>query len=110
MVKAYCDEEIEEIDTLTPEYIALMKNLSPQQRRILVSLARAESPQRISNISELARITQYGIVSTQVGRLVKKGVLEKKGRGVYYFPDNSRLERHLIVRGDPTLIRRSRES
>lgn len=80
-------DELSRIDTLTPFYRNKINQLSPQKRKILATLVREGKPLRIRELSESARITQYGVVSTQVGRLVKIDLIKRDSGGKYTLND-----------------------
>jgi len=75
-------DELSRIDTLTPFYRNKINQLSPQKRKILATLVREGKPLRIRELSESARITQYGggfntSWKTSQNRSYKKGFWRK---------------------------------
>ncbi len=72
------------IDNKTPVYRCRMNSLSVYQAKIVSALARHGKPVRICELTIIARIPQQNNVSAQVGRLVKKGLLERLPDGTYF--------------------------
>lgn len=81
-------DELSEIDALTPFYREKLNNLSVQKRKILTAIVREGIPLRIREIAEPSGIVQHGIVSMQVNRLVKDGLVQRLDDGRYTLSNN----------------------
>ena len=80
--------ELQRLDNLTPEYRSLMNNLSPQKRKVLSAIAREdESPLRVREITDIARLKQQNLTSAVVCRLKNKGYLTRNDDGQYTITD-----------------------
>ena len=93
--------ELERLDILTPIHSLKMDLLPVQRRKILASIVRYGNPARICEIANFSRIYQQNKISSQIGRLVKEGILERVGRGRYYLR-NDEFHKYLIIRLEPT--------
>jgi predicted transcriptional regulator len=92
-------DELLRIDASTPFYRNRINQLSPQKRKILTALVREGGPLKINQLARSARIIQHGIVSAQVGRLVKDGLVQRLPDGAYFLSDNDPdLSRYLYAR------------
>ena len=69
-------EDRERIDLKTPGYKSKMeKELSKQQRKILISMAREGKPLRVREVAVVSRMFQQNACSSQLGRMITKGFL-----------------------------------
>ncbi len=79
---------LERVDALTPFYRDRLNNLSPQKRKILMAVHYAGRPLRIRELAIDSRVFQHGIISSQVGRLVKEDLLKRLADGRYTLSDS----------------------
>ena len=77
-------EDRERIDLKTPGYKSKMeKELSKQQRKILISMAREGKPLRVREVAVVSRMFQQNACSSQLGRMITKGFLGRTEEGKY---------------------------
>ncbi|MDY7018876.1 MAG: tetratricopeptide repeat protein [Chloroflexota bacterium] len=83
------------LDELTPYFQARMKDFSPQQAKILDTMALMEGPASPSHIATKANLN-IGIVTSQLNRLEKEGhvtVLKERGKKRVLYDIKERLFR-----------------
>ena len=89
---------LEEIDRMTPKYRSqIERDLSNQQRKILITIARQDSDLRVKEITYLARLHQQNRASSQIHRMVEKGYLARQEDGRYIIKD-PKLKMYLRAR------------
>ena len=78
------ENDLERIDLLTGHYKQMFESLSLQERKVVAAITRMQQPAlTIPEIAKTVRIFQHNHVSSIVGRLVKKGWIEKVSRALY---------------------------
>lgn len=93
------DHELERIDALTPIILQKINSrLSVQQRKILSAMVKEGRPLRIREITQIARLGQQNVASSQVNRMVKNGFLEKDGKAYRISRKDPDLERFCVAR------------
>lgn len=80
------ESELEKIDALTPFYKRVLDSLSPQQAKIIVSMARHGEPARVNEITTFARLEQQNKTSAQLKRMIDIGVITRQD-GQYSITD-----------------------
>lgn len=92
--------DLARVDEHTFHYANLLRGkLSAQERKVIAAIAREVVCGSVTakNVREISRIYQTNQVHTILGRLCKKGFLEKLERSSYRIIDKD-LAIHLLVR------------
>ena len=75
----------------------LEEKLSPQEKEVLISVARGKRIADVTHVMNDSKIGQRSHTHTVLGRLTKKGFLKKVGKSTYKIIDHD-LYAHIIVR------------